>query len=219
MENYTVYQVTNTKNGKSYIGYTSSTLEERWKEHRKRARLGSDYHFHVAIRKHGADSFSPKVLFVEETLKGAKETEILMILDRCPEYNKTMGGDGTPGHPMTDELREKIRANTPIRKGSEHPLYGAKRPDVIERNKNTVWTTERRAQQARTGKANPNFGKPRAEAIKKKISQSNTGKVLSPETRARMSAAAIRRAQTVEGKLNCSRAGRKGAEVRWDTTE
>ena len=209
MENHTVYQITNTKNGKSYIGYTSSTLEKRWKEHKKRARLGSDYHFHVAIRKHGADSFSPKVLFVEETLKGAKETEILMILDRCPEYNKTMGGDGTPGHPMTDELREKIRANTPVRKGINHPLFGGKRPDVAERNTNTVYTQERREKcktRGMLGKKNPN-------AIA--AMRAARPRVISEETRAKMSAAAKKRLLTPEGQTNASNAGKKGAAARW----
>jgi group I intron endonuclease len=209
LENHIVYQVTNTRNGKSYIGYTSSTLEERWKEHQKRARLGSGYHFHTAIRKHGASYFSPKILFVEETLRGAKETEILMILDRCPEYNKTMGGDGTPGHPMTDELKEKIRNNTPVRKGAEHPLFGVKRPDLVERNRNTVWTPELRAKQARWGESNPNFGKPRAEETKRRIAKSNTGKLRTQEAKERMSASAKRRAQTAEGKVNLERAKEK----------
>jgi group I intron endonuclease len=209
LENHIVYQVTNTRNGKSYIGYTSSTLEERWKEHQKRARLGSGYHFHTAIRKHGASYFSPKILFVEETLRGAKETEILMILDRCPEYNKTMGGDGTPGHPMTDELREKIRNNTPVRKGAEHPLFGVKRPDVAERNRKTVYTQERREKcktRSMLGKKNPNA-----------IAAMHAARpnVVSDETRAKMSAAAKRRMLTPEGKANASNAGKKGAASRW----
>lgn len=184
-----VYQVTNAINGKSYIGYTSKTLDERWRGHIKSSRKGSQFHFHAAIRKHGESAFIPSVLFVEATEAGAKETEILLILDRCPEYNKTMGGDGTAGHPVTAETREKIRNNTPVRRGSDHPMYGRKRPDVTERNKNTVYTKEMRERCNTLGM----LGKHHSEETKLKMSSSQKGRTVSEESRAKMSEAAKRR--------------------------
>ena len=178
--------MTNAINGKRYIGYTSQSLKERWRGHVKSARLGSKLHFHLAIQKYGKDSFKHEVLFIEDSLAGAKETEILLILDRCPEYNKTMGGDGTTGHIVTDEMREKIRQTTPVRRGADHPLYGHKRPDVSERNKNTVYTKERREKCKTLGM----LGKSHSEETKLKMSMSQKGKAVSEESRAKMSEAA-----------------------------
>lgn len=206
-----VYQVTNAKNGKSYIGYTSKTLNERWRGHVKSSRKGSQFHFHAAIRKHGESAFIPKALFVEDTEAAAKETEILLILDRCPEYNKTMGGDGTAGHPVTDEVREKIRKNTPVRRGSDHPMYGRKRPDTAERNKSQKGI--KNPNMARYGENNHRFGKPNPGAIK--AMHAALPEIVSDETKSKMSVAAKKRAATIEGKINSSLAGKKGAAVRW----
>lgn len=208
-----VYQVTNSVNGKRYIGYTSQSLSERWRGHVKSSRIGSKSHFHLAIKKHGQDSFKSEVLFVEDSLAGAKETEILLILDHCPEYNKTMGGDGTTGHLVTDEAREKIRQNTPVRSGKDHPMYGRKRPDTAEMNRSRKGIKNPKL--AQFGEDNPNFGKPRSEETKLKISEGNKGKIVSEETKSMQSASAKKRSQTEEGKRNSSLAGKKGAAARW----
>ena len=208
-----VYQVTNTVNGKCYIGYTSRSLKSRWGEHVKRSRLGSDLYFHKAIRKHGVEVFVPEVLFIEESVDGAKETEILLILDRRPEYNGTMGGDGTPGHLVTDETREKIRRNTPVRSGEDHPLFGKSRPDLVERNKGRKGV--KNPNMARKGESHHMFGRSHSETTIQKMSFVKQGKLPSEETKAKQSASAIARSQTEEGKANARSAGRKGAEARW----
>ena len=212
MERFVVYQITNTVNGKRYIGYTSKTLGERWKGHLKDARLGSSVHFHNAIRKYGEDAFVSEILFLNDTPKEAKETEILMILDRSPEYNKTFGGDGTHGHPVTDETRSKIRQNTPVKFGKDHPLFGVKRPDTVKMNKSRKGI--KNPHQARKGEKNPNWGKSRPEVIA--AMRAALPKVTSLETKAKQSASAKLRAATEEGQKNASLAGKKGAAVRWE---
>jgi len=53
-----VYKVTNTENGKSYIGITSRSTEERWKEHLSRAKNGlRNSRIYAAIRKYGVEKF------------------------------------------------------------------------------------------------------------------------------------------------------------------
>lgn len=212
MERFVVYQITNTVNGKRYIGYTSKTVCERWKGHLKDARLGSTVHFHNAIRKYGEDAFVSEVLYKNNTSKDAKETEILMILDRSPEYNKTYGGDGTHGHPVTDETRLKIRQNTPVKFGKDHPLFGVKRPDIVRMNENRKGI--KNPNQARKGEKNPNWGKSRPKVIT--AMRAALPEVTSLETRAKQSASAKLRATTEEGQKNSSLAGKKGAAVRWE---
>lgn len=218
MADWIVYQWTNAANGNRYIGYSGDTLDGRMKGHVKSScrplKPEEKYtHFQQAIRKYGAHSFVGEVLFVEESKRAACETEILLILDRQPEYNKTMGGDGTPGHPMTDELREKIRKNTPVRRGEDHPMFGKSRPDVSDRNKGQKGV--KNPNKARSGESNPMFGKSHSEATIQKMSIVKQGKLPSEETKAKQSASAIARSQTEEGKANARSAGRKGADARW----
>lgn len=210
---YIVYQITNITNNKSYIGYTSKDLDDRWNSHVKRAKLKSKFKFHNAIRKHGAEVFVREVIYTEETLAGAKETEILAILDRNPEYNSTLGGDGTHGHPITEETREKIRRNTPVRRGEDHPLFGKSRPDVIERNKSRKGVNNPKC--ARFGKDNHWFGTGGPMQGVTGLNHPMFGRTHSDETKAQQSASAVARCQTEEGKSHQRSAGRKGAEVRW----
>lgn len=58
-----VYKITNKVNGKIYIGETTRTLEQRWKEHCEQA---NNYEYgsllHAAIRKYGEDNFTKEII-------------------------------------------------------------------------------------------------------------------------------------------------------------
>ena len=58
-----VYKITNKINGKIYIGQTTRTFEQRWKEHCNDAMNFKDiYLFHNAIRKYGKENFECEIL-------------------------------------------------------------------------------------------------------------------------------------------------------------
>ena len=48
-----VYLITNTVNGKVYVGQTINGLSKRWKGHKNDVRNGSQNPLHRAIRKYG----------------------------------------------------------------------------------------------------------------------------------------------------------------------
>ena len=57
------YKVTNTINGKSYIGYTGKLHpKNRWKEHLRYAKKGTGSVLHAAIRKYGPEVFTFEIL-------------------------------------------------------------------------------------------------------------------------------------------------------------
>lgn len=113
---YVVYKHTNLINGKDYVGWTSLSLEERWKWHCDDALHEIDsFVFHAAIRKYGQDAWAHAVLEVHQTEK-AKQAEIRLIAEHktfCYEhpetgYNMIRGGEGLAGFKHREESRTKI---------------------------------------------------------------------------------------------------------------
>jgi group I intron endonuclease len=182
---YIVYQITNTVNGKRYIGYTRRSLNARWKGHlesasRVRRAKQKPYRFANAINKYGRDAFVREVLFKEETVAGAKETEILLILDREPEYNMTLGGEGLSGEAI-EELRERNKGNTYSkgrvwREDSLKALSESLKKSHAENPR--VFTSEwlENLSKAQTGRKHP-------QKVKDQIGASNKGRVCSQKCR------------------------------------
>jgi hypothetical protein len=94
-----VYKITNRISNKSYVGYTSRTLQQRWNAHLSSARQGSKFRFHSAIRKYGVDSWDLQILFEDESVDICKKKEEHFILEmnltnNIAGYNAKPGGCG-----------------------------------------------------------------------------------------------------------------------------
>lgn len=120
-----VYLVTNTLNGKGYVGITSKAVARRWTNHKADALSGKQTALHRAIGKYGVDAFTVSVLASGLSPEGLVISEIQIIKQlrtRVPHgYNMTQGGDGTPGLTHTPEARAKIGA------GAKGRIFSAER--------------------------------------------------------------------------------------------
>ena len=93
-----IYAITNSINGKQYIGQTSLSLEERWKWHLFDLKKDSEAHrpLYSAMRKYGVENFTMSVL--EECSKSdLDDREIFWINYLATDgtgYNLTKGGGG-----------------------------------------------------------------------------------------------------------------------------
>jgi group I intron endonuclease len=106
-----VYLITNSVNGKVYVGKTMKTLAERWRSHVHYAKQGYDLLLSRAIRKYGSENF-----FIEELCQAESEDELNSLeqfhIARLSSYltdngyNATAGGDGL--HDTTGEVRRRI---------------------------------------------------------------------------------------------------------------
>jgi len=112
-----IYKITNTINGKFYIGQTIMKLSARWSKHKQDARKGAGWVMAAAIRKYGADAFTLEVLEEHESKEALNEAEIRCIADLKPQYNACAGGGGL-GSP-SQEVREKIAQKQRGKKISE----------------------------------------------------------------------------------------------------
>lgn len=101
-----IYLITNLLDGKKYVGQTTRTSEQRFKEHAncKTSLIGK------AIRKYGVKNFSVKVLEECNTSEQLNEREKFWITQfdcKVPNgYNQTDGGHNGQVH--TPEARAKI---------------------------------------------------------------------------------------------------------------
>jgi len=111
-----VYKITNIIDNKKYFGYSSGTLQKRWKGHCENTfKFNSNYCFHNAIRKYGRNNFKKEVIRVCKTIKEAKVWERIYIrkfktnINRYGHdfgYNMTDGGEGTSGFKWTEKQKE-----------------------------------------------------------------------------------------------------------------
>lgn len=167
---YCVYKHT-SPSGKVYIGITKTKPEKRW------GKDGSGYktqqYFWRAIQKYGWNNFKHEILYVGLTQEEAEKIEINLIAyyksnQREYGYNIESGGNSTGK--MSDETRKKL---SEAMKGRESPnkgkTFGKEFREKISKAKKGILTG------------------PRSEETKRKISEGNKGKIMSEESRNKLS--------------------------------
>ena len=99
-----LYKITNEINGKVYIGKTSLTVEERYKEHLRDYKKDTKEKrpLYDAFNKYGINNFSVVELekVANDDIASIREKELIeeyrsyIGFDDCNGYNATLGGDG-----------------------------------------------------------------------------------------------------------------------------
>ncbi len=100
-----IYLITNTENGKQYIGQTSRTIDQRLEDHRRSARCGSDKKLHVAMREYPRNCFKIELLdeVNDETAADVEDTYILAYDTIENGYNGRLNR-GSMADPYLDEM-------------------------------------------------------------------------------------------------------------------
>jgi len=103
-----IYVITNTKNGKQYVGQTTYTPEQRWKMHVYSSKKDEGHAIHYAIRKHGESVFILETLqeCANDVLDDAEIAWIERLGTYDRGYNETKGGRGPKGLKWTEERYE-----------------------------------------------------------------------------------------------------------------
>jgi group I intron endonuclease len=102
-----VYLITNTIDGKRYVGQTTTSLQERFRLHKI---LNSCPYLHSALKKHGAENFIIEAICEPPSIELMDEIEMEYIKRYCTlvpnGYNLTAGGSA-PRH--NEATRKKMR--------------------------------------------------------------------------------------------------------------
>lgn len=168
---YTIYKVTNTINGKYYIGkHQTENLNDGY--------MGSGRVIKQAIKKYGIDNFQKEILFVfnDEPSMNAKEKELVTLNEMS--YNLCPGGKGGFGYinetVWYDEKRlEHNRKHSPFKNFTKEQRLEYTKMGGIARGK---WlktlSKEERSEICGTFR-----GKQHTKKAKEKIGKANSGKV------------------------------------------
>ena len=175
-----VYCIKNTINNKEYIGLTTRTVEQRWKQHIRESNKEGSWEWNTplgnAIKKYGKDSFQIFVLEECSSETELKQKEIQLIRERKSlasetGYNLTLGGDGRLGYKLSEETKRKIGESNLGKIMSNE----AKEKMSIAAKKRCV------------GKPSPMDGKKHTEESKQKIISFLTGRKHSEESKRKRS--------------------------------
>ena len=159
-----IYKITNKINGKIYIGQTTRSLKQRWKDHRceakdcKRGRA-----IHRAIHKYGVENFTIEQIDCAITQEELNEKERYWIKyyesNTSKGYNLTDGGDCFK---MTESVKLKLSEFAKTRVGDKNSHYGV--PMSLE-NRLKISAVNK----LRTGEKNSFYGKHHTEESKQKM--------------------------------------------------
>ncbi len=159
LEPFIVYRITDHVNDKHYIGLTTTTVENRWHDHRGSVRSGQKP-LNIAMREFGVENFTIEVIASCRTLSDLRTTEIMIIRQdntTVPNgYNVSRGGGFKPkGCTFSSETIEVIRqkaiayANTPEGRAAKRTFLGKHHSEevikrLVERNKTRPRSEEER---------------------------------------------------------------------------
>ncbi|RKU10783.1 hypothetical protein C6503_19045 [Candidatus Poribacteria bacterium] len=205
-----VYKITNTVNGKAYIGISTY---EPGKRRIKQHLAGRGNHLIAsAVEKYGKESFAYEILednIFPELLSDLEISYIKHYNTLVPNgYNLTHGGECGKHSELSRRKMSDIQKSNPSRGmlGKKHSVK-----------------TRRKMSEAQNGAKNPAFGKPshrkgkkHTETSKQKMSKSrkgktspNKGKTFSPQARRNMSKAHFGQTPTDETRQKLSEAAKR----------
>jgi len=192
-----IYKTTNLINGKIYIGQDSNNNENYF---------GSGKILKRAIKKYGKENFKKEILEIVDDLTILDEREIYWInelnsTDRNIGYNISKGGQSINrlGVKHTDDWKKNMSVKN---SGVNNPFYGKHHLETTKQKiseslrnsksfkdaiNNPVRLDEQRNRML--GSKNPFYGVKLSDEHRKKISEANKGKIISDETKEKISKA------------------------------
>lgn len=187
-----VYKITNTVNGKAYIGVTVSKVNLRWNQHVHAAKK-SDYPLQRAILKYGRDAFAVEVLYEASSLEEMMRCERALIATHgtmLPSgYNLTTGGEGFAGKRSPETRRKMSDARRRLQesgwKRTPHVYTDEQKARISAANKGRIVPPELRQRISETLKANESVQK-QVRELAALNHQRNRGRITPPEEKAKV---------------------------------
>jgi hypothetical protein len=174
-------------NGKHYIGLTTTSLEQRTKEHQQCAKSSDNKCLYNALRKYDmVNTLQLVSIDTSDTIEELCDKEILYIIEYNSYYmngcgyNMTLGGEGTNGYVFTDEDRQKMSESAKkYFANMDEATIQLRKEATINRFKDNPELRDKFSKaQLKRFEDNPNAGKIHSEKMKKYFEDNpETGKI------------------------------------------
>jgi GIY-YIG catalytic domain len=97
MSGYTLYEIVNLANGKTYVGLTVQPLKRRYAQHLSAAKRGVRHPLYDAMRKHGVENFEIKSIREDAKDGFELQQQEIVEIDRRQSINRANGYNIAPG--------------------------------------------------------------------------------------------------------------------------
>ena len=119
-----IYKITNSKNGKTYVGQTSKSLKNRFNHHKSQnSKIGN------AIRYDGSENFTiESMMEIDDDLQSIADEFEMVLAEKCDSFNNGYnvkhskgknGGDTLSDHPNREDIVKKISES---KMGDKNPM-------------------------------------------------------------------------------------------------
>ena len=186
-----------------YVGITSNTLEERRRAHIKASRR-ADHHFARVIKKY-KDEIIWDVINENISEEQALELEYTFRPKVSIGWNSIKGGDLGVKSDWYEDVTNKIKHKEQTSNATKKAIAEKDSTEARSKRAKEVWEQdgykesreglfagENNPQYGKFGEDHPAYGNKHTDETKEKIAQANRGKVLSIETRKKLSETRIR---------------------------
>lgn len=180
-----IYKITNTVNGKIYIGQTVQTLVARKRDHRNSIERLARISLYRAFKKYGLEAFEWEEIDKASSKEELDKKEKLYIAQfHCTDsqygYNMTLGGEGGK---HTEEVKKRIGISNKgrIKSDSERKKLSDALKGKYVKEQAFWWgrkhtkEQKRKISEAQLGSKNHNFGKKASEETRLKKSEAIKG--------------------------------------------
>lgn len=124
-------------NGKQYVGQTTRTLEQRWREHC--SNNSQCTYLHYAITKYGKENFKVEQIDIalDQDELDYKESQYIKSYNTLAPNGYNLNTGGSIGKKVSKATCNKISKSHHNVSGELNPMFGKKRPEVGLKNKLT----------------------------------------------------------------------------------
>ena len=216
-----IYKITNTTNGKVYVG-SAVNFDTRWKEHVRELRKGKHHSSALqnAWNKYGEDNFEFSIIEecerIRKVLLGREQYWMDTLDSVANGYNIAKTAGSQLGMKQSPEaIAARVEKNTGKKRTPETKALMSE----VQSNRSPEWCANISASKKRywaekgtdsiKGENNPMYGKSPSQETLEKMSRSLTGKKRTPEQRAKMRETQSKRPQEVNDKIAASLRGGK----------